>query len=152
VFPIVGTGTGGFDTLYHLTLPALTIALSMVPLQIRALRSSLIEVMGADFVTTARASGLKSSFRLRSYIWRNSLLPLITVFGVTIGWLIGSTVIVEQVFSVPGLGSLLISSISTRDYAIIQLVTLVLALLVITTNLLTDVAYVLLDPRIEFKR
>jgi peptide/nickel transport system permease protein len=148
LFPIVGAGSGGLDTLYHLTLPALTIALAMAPLQIRALRSSLIEVMNADYLLTARANGLRRRFVIWSYLWRNSLLPLITVFSVNLGWLIGGTVVVEQVFTVPGLGSLLINSIATRDYAIIQLVTAILALLIIVTNFLTDVVYVLVDPRV----
>jgi peptide/nickel transport system permease protein len=80
---------------------------------------------------------------------RNSLIPLITVLSLNVGWLIGGTVVIEQVFSIPGLGSLLISSISTRDYAIIQLVTLILAFVVIAVNLVTDLAYVALDPRIS---
>ncbi len=151
LFPIVGAGSGGFDTLYHLTLPALTIALSMAPLQVRALRSSLIEVLTADYITTARACGLGRSFVVRSYLWRNSVLPLITVFGVNLGWLIGGTVIVEQVYSIPGLGSLLINSITTRDYAIIQLVTTVLAVFIIVANLATDLAYALFDPRVTFQ-
>ena len=150
-FPIAGSGDGGLDTLYHLTLPALTIALSMAPLLVRALRSSLLEVMGSDFLTTGRASGLRGRFLLTSYMLRNSILPLITVFSINLGWLIGGTVIVEQIFSIPGIGSLLINSITTRDYSIIQLVTLLLALFVIVANLLTDLAYVFFDPRVELK-
>jgi peptide/nickel transport system permease protein len=150
-FPIAGSGSGGLDTLYHLTLPALTIAISMSPLLVRALRSSLLEVTGSDFLTTGRASGLRGRFILTSYLLRNSILPLITVFSINLGFLIGGTVIVEQVFAIPGLGSLLISSISTRDYSIIQLVTLLLALFVIIANLLTDLAYVVFDPRVELQ-
>jgi peptide/nickel transport system permease protein len=150
-FPIAGSGSGGIDTIYHLTLPALTIAISIAPLLVRALRSSLIEVMAADYVTTGRASGLRRRFLLASYMLRNSVLPLITVFSINLGWLIGGTVIVEQIFAIPGLGSLLINSITTRDYSIIQLVTLILALFVIVANLLTDLAYVLFDPRVELQ-
>jgi peptide/nickel transport system permease protein len=149
LFPVTGAGSGGLDTIWHLTLPALTIAFSIAPILVRALRSSLIEVLLADFVTTGRAAGLRGRTLLLSYVLRNSLLPLITVLGVNVGWLIGGTVIVEQVFGLPGLGSLLITSIGTRDYAIIQLVTLVLALFVIAVNLLTDLAYVALDPRVS---
>src|SRR5581483_8562030 len=145
-FPIAGEGSGGIDTIYHLTLPALTIALSMAPLLVRALRSSLIEVMAADYVTTGRAAGLKSRFLLGSYLLRNSVLPLITVLSINLGWLIGGTVIVEQIYSIPGLGSLLINSITTRDYSIIQLATLILAVFVIVANLLTDLAYAFFDP------
>jgi peptide/nickel transport system permease protein len=151
LFPIAGSGSGGLDTVYHLTLPALTIAISMSPLLVRALRSSLIEVMSSDFLTTGRASGLRGRFLLPSYMLRNSILPLITVFSINLGWLIGGTVIVEQIYAIPGLGSLLINSISTRDYSIIQLVTLVLALFVIVANLLTDLAYVFFDPRVELQ-
>jgi len=149
LFPIDGSGSGGIDTLYHLTLPALTIAISMMPLHVRALRSSLIEVLGSDYVTTARANGLRSRFIVVSYVWKNSVLPMITVFSVNLGWLIGGTVVVEQVFGIPGLGSLLVNSIVTRDYAVIQLTTLILALFIIAANLLTDLAYVILDPRVE---
>jgi peptide/nickel transport system permease protein len=151
LFPIAGSGSGGIDTIYHLTLPALTIAISMSPLLVRALRSSLIEVMGSDFLMTGRASGLRGRFLVPSYMLRNSVLPLITVFSINLGFLIGGTVIVEQIFGIPGLGSLLISSISTRDYSIIQLVTLVLALFVVVANLLTDLAYVVFDPRVDLQ-
>jgi peptide/nickel transport system permease protein len=152
LFPIAGAGSGGIDTLWHITLPALTIALSIAPILTRALRSSLIEVMRADFVITGRAAGLRPHTLFVSYVLRNSLLPLVTVLAVNVGWLIGGTVIVEQVFGLPGLGSLLITSISTRDYAIIQLVTLVLALFVIGVNLLTDLSYMALDPRVSLSR
>jgi peptide/nickel transport system permease protein len=152
LFPIVGTGSGLVGILYHLALPALTISLSMAPLQVRALRSSLIEVLSADYLTTARACGLRSRFVVWSYLWRNSLPPMITVTSVNLGWLIGSTVIVEQVFAIPGLGSLLINSISTRDYATIQLVTAFLALFIIVANLVTDLAYVISDPRVALHR
>jgi peptide/nickel transport system permease protein len=152
VFPIAGAGSGGLDTIWHLTLPALTIGLSIAPILARALRSSLIEVLQSDFVTTGRAAGLRSRTLLWSYVLRNSLVPLVTVLSVNVGWLIGGTVVVEQVFGLPGLGSLLIGSITSRDYAIIQLVTLLLALIVIAVNLITDLAYVALDPRVSLTK
>jgi len=151
LFPIAGSGSGGLDTIYHLTLPALTIALSMAALLVRALRSSLIEVIDSDFVTTGKAAGLRNRFLVQSYMLRNSVLPLITVFSINLAWLIGGTVIVEQIYAIPGLGSLLITSITTRDYSIIQLVTLILALFVIVANLLTDLAYVFFDPRVDLR-
>lgn len=152
VFPISGAGTGGLDTIWHLTLPAVTIALSIAPILVRSLRSSLIEVLGSDYVTTGRAAGLRRSTLLWSYLLRNSLLPLVTILSINVGWLIGGTVIVEQIFGLPGLGSLLITSITTRDYAIIQMVTLTLALFVIAVNLLTDLSYAVLDPRVSLQR
>jgi peptide/nickel transport system permease protein len=152
VFPISGAGTGGLDTIWHLTLPAVAIALSISPILVRSLRSSLIEVLGSDYVITGQAAGLRRSTLLWSYLLRNSLLPLVTILSINVGWLIGGTVIVEQIFGLPGLGSLLISSITTRDYAIIQIVTLILAVLVIAVNLLTDLSYAALDPRVSLQR
>ncbi len=152
LFPISGTGSGFIGTIDHLTLPALTIALSMSPLLVRALRSSLLEVLSSDYITTARAAGLRTRYLVWNYMLRNSLLPLITVLSINIGFLIGGTIIIEQIYAIPGLGSLLIGSISTRDYSIIQLITLLLAGFVLITNLLTDLAYLVLDPRIELRK
>jgi peptide/nickel transport system permease protein len=152
LFALGGAGSGGFDTLWHLTLPALTIALHISPILVRALRSSLIEVMDSEYVTTGLAMGLRPATLLVSYLLRNGLTPFISVLGLNIGWLIGGTIIIEQVFGIPGVGSLLITSILTRDYSIVQFVTLVLAFLVILVNLLTDLAYAALDPRVSFQR
>jgi peptide/nickel transport system permease protein len=152
LFPLGGIGAGGLDAVWHLTLPALTIALHISPILVRALRSSLIEVMDSDYVTTGRAMGLRQVTLLTSYLLRNGLTPFISVLGLNIGWLIGGTIIIEQVFGIPGVGSLLITSILTRDYSIVQFVTLVLAFLVILVNLLTDLAYAVLDPRVSFQQ
>jgi peptide/nickel transport system permease protein len=151
LLPLGGVGVSRLDTLWHLTLPALTIGLHISPTLVRALRSSLIEVMSSDYVTTGVAMGLRPVTRLFSYVLRNGLTPFISTLGLNIGWLIGGTIIIEQVFGVPGVGSLLITSILTRDYSIIQFVALVLACLVIVVNLLTDLTYALLDPRVSFK-
>jgi peptide/nickel transport system permease protein len=151
LLPLGGVGANRLDTLWHLTLPALTIALHISPILVRALRSSLIEVMNSDYVTTGVAMGLRPVTRLFSYLLRNGLTPFISTLGLNIGWLIGGTIIIEQVFGVPGVGSLLITSILTRDYSIIQFVALVLAVLVILVNLLTDLTYALLDPRVSFR-
>ncbi|PYM64470.1 MAG: ABC transporter permease [Candidatus Rokuibacteriota bacterium] len=151
LLPLGGVGVNRLDTLWHLTLPALTIALHISPIFVRALRSSLIEVMNSDYVTTGVAMGLRPVSLLVSYLLRNALTPFISVLGLNVGWLIGGTIIIEQVFGVPGVGSLLITSILTRDYSIIQFVALVLAVLVILVNLLTDLAYAALDPRVSFR-
>ncbi len=133
----------------HLFLPALTIALAMSPILVRSLRSSLVEVIDADFVTTGQAMGLPRGVILRSYLLRNAILPVILVLSINVAWLLGGTVIAEQVFSIPGVGSLLISSIGTRDYAIIQLIALLFAILVLIVNLVTDLLFAFLDPRIK---
>jgi peptide/nickel transport system permease protein len=152
IFPISGQGAGGLDSLWHLSLPALTIALALSPIIVRALRSSLIEVLGADYVATARAMGVARRFVVTSYLLRNSLRPVVTILTINVGVLIGGTVIIEEIFSLPGMGSLLIGSIGRRDYAIIQLATLLFALLVVLVNLLADLAYTVLDPRISLHR
>jgi peptide/nickel transport system permease protein len=152
LFPISGAGEGGLDTLRHLALPSLTIALALSPILVRTLRSSLIEVIASDYVLTGTAMGLRRSTLLVSYLLRNSLRPVVSIISVNIGYLIGGTVIAEQIFSLPGMGSLLIGSIATRDYAIIQLATLIFALLVVAVNLLADLLYSLLDPRISLAR
>lgn len=152
LFPLGGLGGGGVDAVWHLTLPALTIALHISPILVRALRSSLIEVLNSEYVTTGLAMGLRPVTLLVSYLLRNGLTPFISVLGLNVGWLIGGTIIIEQVFGIPGVGSLLITSILTRDYSIVQFVTLVLAFLVILVNLLTDLAYAALDPRVSFQQ
>jgi peptide/nickel transport system permease protein len=148
LLPLAGVGGGGLDTIRHLTLPALSIALAICPILVRTFRSSLIEVVASDYVTTGRAMGLGSMAVGTSYILRNSLRPVITVISINIGYLIGGTVIAEQIFSLPGVGSLLIGSIATRDYAVIQLATLFFALLVVAVNLIADLLYTIIDPRV----
>jgi peptide/nickel transport system permease protein len=147
VLPITGQGAGGLDTLAHLTLPALTLAIAISPILLRTLRSSIIEVLASDYVTTGRAMGLAPRFLNVSYILRNSLRPMVSVVTINFGYLIGGTVIVERIYSLAGVGSLLIGSIATRDYAVIQLATLIFALLVVAANLAGDLLYRLLDPR-----
>jgi peptide/nickel transport system permease protein len=149
LFPVSGYGDGPLDHLHHLFLPALTIALALSPVLIRNLRASLLAEMQADYVTAARARGLSERAIFRRHVFRNSLIPTITLLGVNLGWLIGGTVVVEQVFSVPGLGSLMVSSIFARDYLVVQAVTLAFACAVILTNFLVDIATVALDPRVR---
>jgi peptide/nickel transport system permease protein len=149
IFPVAGYGTTFLDHLRYLFLPAATIALGVIPLVLRAMRASLIDVLRADYMDTARAKGLPPRVVLLRHGVRNALLPAITVLGVNIGWLIGGTVIIENVFAVPGLGQLMIFSVSNRDYPTIQAVTLVFAVLVVLVNLGTDALYLVLDPRVR---
>jgi peptide/nickel transport system permease protein len=149
VFPVSGFGDGYVDHLYHLFLPALTIALGFSAVLIRSLRNSILSVMTADYVDTARAKGLPGRRIMLRHILRNALLPTVTIFGINVAFLMGSTVIIEDVFAVGGIGNLLISAILQRDYAVVQGVVLLIALFVVLINLLTDVAYALLDPRVN---
>ena len=149
-FPVGGYGETFGEHLHHLFLPSLTIALAMAPILIRSLRSSMVGNLRAQFATTARSKGLTDRRVVTGHVLRPSLISTVTVLGVNLGFLIGSTVIIETVFAIPGLGFLMVSSIQTRDYPVIQAVTLVMAILVITVNLLTDITYTLLDPRVSY--
>ncbi|HQX63135.1 MAG TPA: ABC transporter permease [Thermomicrobiales bacterium] len=150
IFPVSGYGTGFLGHLHHLFLPSLTISLTIAPILIRALRNSILEVMNQDYVKTARAKGLAEQSVMTVHVLRNALIPAVTLLGISIGGLMGGTVITEKVFALPGAGALLIDSITARDYAMLQAGTLVFACLVILVNLATDIIYSFLDPRVRF--
>jgi peptide/nickel transport system permease protein len=149
IFPVTGFGTGVTDHLWHLFLPALTIALGFSAVLIRSLRNSILTVMTADYIDTARAKGISGGRIMIRHIVRNAMLSTVTIFGINIAFLMGSTVIVEDVFAVGGIGNLLTSAILQRDYAVVQGIVLLIALSVVLVNLLTDVVYALLDPRVS---
>jgi peptide/nickel transport system permease protein len=149
LFPVAGYGEGWREHLHHLFLPALTIALSIIPILVRALRTGILEVMASDYVRTARAKGLRERAVVSTHVLRNALIPALTLLGLSVGYLLGGTVIVENVFSLPGAGKLLVDAIAARDYPLVQSTTLVFAVLVIFVNLLTDVIYTFLDPRVR---
>jgi peptide/nickel transport system permease protein len=149
IFPVSGYGVGVLGRLHHLFLPAFVIAVGMAALTIRSLRSSIVDVMKADYVDTARAKGLRKGTVLVRHILRNSLISTISVLGVHTSWVIGGTVVIESVFAVPGLGYLLVSSIAARDYPLVQGLTVTFAVLVVVINLLTDIAYAVADPRVK---
>ncbi len=149
LLPIAGYGTGLGDHLFHLIMPSAVIAFSVFPLLVRTLRIGVLEVQRQDYVRTARAKGLPGRIVLYKHVLRNALLPTITVVGLNLGALLGGTVIIESVFALPGVGYLLTSSVNNRDYPAVQGAALVLALLFVLVNLLADVTYSLVDPRIR---
>jgi peptide/nickel transport system permease protein len=150
LFPVSGYGSTFSDRLWHLFLPALVIALATSALTIRSLRSSIIAVTTADYVDTARAKGLQPHTVMRRHILRNSLISTVSVLAVHTSWIIGGTVVIESVFAVPGVGYLLVSSIFTRDYPMVQGLTVTFAVLVVLISLITDIAYAMIDPRIRY--
>ena len=149
LFPVSGFGEGFTGHLHSLFLPSLAIALALSAVLTRNLRASLLSELDSDHISTARAKGLPGRWIFTRHVFRNSLIPTITLLGVNLGWLIGGTVVVESVFSVPGLGSLLIQSIFSRDYMIVQMITLVFACATVLINFMVDVVTVALDPRIK---
>jgi peptide/nickel transport system permease protein len=150
-FPVGGYGHGFFGHLRSMFLPALTVALGLAPILIRSLRASLLEVLESDYVTTARSKGLSEKRVLRKHALRNAIISMVSVLGVNIGYLVGGTLVIEQVFALPGIGQLMINSIFQRDFPVVQAVTLVFAVMVVLVYLLTDVAHALLDPRVRFE-
>jgi peptide/nickel transport system permease protein len=150
VFPVGGYENGLRGHLVSLFLPALTVAIGTVPLLIRSLRASLLGVLESDYVTTARAKGLPERRVLIRHALRNGIMPMITVLGINLGFLIGNTVVIEKVFALPGVGAMIYDGISQRDFAVVQGVTLVLAALVVLVNIVIDVTYSLLDPRVRY--
>ena len=148
-FPVSGYGEGTFAHIHHLFLPALTISFALAPVLIRNLRASLLTQLDSDYVAAERAKGLPERAIYIGHVFRNSLIPTVNLLGVNVSWLIGGSVVIESVYSVPGLGQLMVSSIFARDYLVVQAVTLIFAVGVILVNFAVDVATVALDPRVE---
>jgi ABC-type dipeptide/oligopeptide/nickel transport system permease component len=148
VFPVSGYGEGFGSHLYHLFLPAATIALPFSTILIRTLRASTLDALSSDYVDTARIKGISRLAVLRRHVLRNAVVSLVVVFGINLAFLISGTVLIENVFTIPGAGQLLVDSVSTRDYPVVQGLTLVFATLVVLVNLLTDLVHATLDPRV----
>jgi peptide/nickel transport system permease protein len=149
-FPVGGYGSGFTGHFHSMFLPSLTVAIAISPLLIRSLRASMLHVLESEYVTTARSKGLRRRQVLRRHVLRNAIIPTITVLGINIGFLVGGTLVIENVFALPGIGSLMLTAIFNRDFPVVQGVALVFAILVVLVTLLTDVAYSLLDPRVRF--
>lgn len=147
-FPVGGYGETLGDKIYHLFLPALTLALSFAAVLMRNLRAAIIGVINAEYVDFARSKGLRSYVILFRHVLRNAMISMVTLFGLQIGTLLGGAVITETVFAVPGAGRLMIDSIYGRDYPMLQGLTIALAILVSLTFLLTDIVQAWLDPRV----
>jgi peptide/nickel transport system permease protein len=148
-FPVGGIGSTFLEDLYHLFLPALALSLSLGAILLRNLRSSLIEVLHAEFVSFATAKGLRRRVVLGRHVLRNASISMVTLLGLNIGSLVGGAVITETVFGIPGVGRLMVDSIFSRDYAVVQGLTMVLCVLVSVVFLAVDALQALLDPRIS---
>ena len=144
-FPIAGYGG-----IKHLVLPALTLGFGGAAQVARMTRSSLLEVINQDYILTAKAKGLRYGTVITKHALRNALIPIVTLLGLRIGWLIGGAVVIEIVFLRPGVGRLLVSAIYMRDFPIVQGVTLILAVTVILGNLLADILYAVVNPKVHY--
>lgn len=151
----VGADLTGTDRLVdiarHMVLPTITLALFYLALYTRLMRASMLEIYGQDFVTTARAKGLDERRVAYRHVFRNAVLPMVTMLGLQVGSLLGGSVLVETVFGWPGLGRLAFEAVFQRDHNLLLGILLVSSLLVVAINVLVDLAYARLDPRIELR-
>jgi peptide/nickel transport system permease protein len=138
------------DWALHLVLPSLTLAVIYVALIARMTRASMIEVLGEDYIRTARAKGLSNRVILIRHALRNAAIPIVTVIGIGIALLIGGVVVTESVFNIPGLGRLTVDAVLARDYPVIQAIILLFSFVYVVINLVIDIAYSSLDPRIRY--
>jgi peptide/nickel transport system permease protein len=139
------------QNLTRMVMPALTLGLGLSAVLMRQTRSSLLEVLHQDYMTTARAKGLAQKAVVLRHALKNALIPVVTVLGLQLGLLIGGAVITESIFSIPGIGRWAVDSITTRDFPVVQAVSLVMAIGVLLANLVADIAYAYIDPRIHYR-
>jgi len=145
IFPVSGR-----DGLLNLVLPSIALGTGIAAEMTRLIRSSMLEILGQDFIRTARGKGLKEAIVINKHAFRNALIPVITIMALQTSTLIGGTLITETIFAWPGTGQLLIQAVNLRDMAVVQAATFIIALFVIFSNLLADLIYRLLDPRIKY--
>ena len=150
-----GLVTGNFklvgDAIKHLILPAIAVGTISLAVIARMTRSALLDILGQDFIRTARAKGLPYSTVVRKHALRNALIPIVTIIGIQIGGLLAGAVLTETIFSLPGVGSRMVEAILNRDYPVVQGFSVVIALIFVFTNLLVDLSYAYLDPRVRLK-
>ena len=150
-----GILTGNFtlvrDALWHLILPSVAVGTISLAIVARMTRSSLLEVLGLDYIRTARAKGLVARLVITKHALRNALIPIVTIIGIQIGGLLGGAILTETIFSLPGVGSRMVDGILARDYPIVQGFSFVIAIIFVFTNLIVDVSYAYLDPRIRLE-
>ena len=133
-----------------MVLPAFSLGIALAAVVMRFVRSSLLEVLGADYIRTARAKGLREVLVIDRHALRNALIPVITVIGFQAGYLLGGTVVIEEVFALPGMGRFALAAINQRDYPVVQGVVLIIAVLFVLTNIAVDVLYAYVDPRVRY--
>ena len=133
-----------------MVLPAFSLGIALAAVVMRFVRSSLLEVLGADYIRTARAKGLRELLVIDRHALRNALIPVITVIGFQAGYLLGGTVVIEEVFALPGMGRFALAAINQRDYPVVQGVVLIIAVLFVLTNIAVDVLYAYVDPRVRY--
>ncbi|SDC09885.1 ABC transporter permease [Shouchella lonarensis] len=150
---VSSTGLSGLDEflsrIHHLVLPGITLGLAGTASYMRYMRSEMLDVLGSDYIRTARAKGLGEKTVLYKHTLRNAIIPIVTLLGIEFGTLLGGAVITEAVFNYPGLGTLFLSSVQNRDYPVLMAINLIAAVSILIGNLLADISYAAIDPRIR---
>ena len=144
--------TTGLETWRHYLLPTITLAIPMIAVLARFMRAAMLDAIGQDYVSTATSKGLTDGRIARSHIFRNALVPIISIVGLEIAGLLNGTIFVETVYSLPGVGRILIGAVEQRDYPVLQFGLIAYSLIVVTVNLIVDLLYVVADPRIRLER
>lgn len=139
------------DAFKHMVLPAIAVGTIPLALIARMTRSSMLDVLGQDYVRTARAKGLRQRSVILKHALRNALLPIVTIIGLSVGSFLGGAVLTETIFGLSGVGRILYDSITARDYGVVQSFTVVIAIFFVFLNLIVDVSYIYLDPRVKLK-
>ncbi|MGN6187517.1 MAG: ABC transporter permease [Conexibacter sp.] len=150
-FPVSGAGSGGLDRLWHLTLPAIALAITAMALVVKLTRAGMVRSLSQDYIVFALARGIPARRILPLYAVRNALIPVITAGGILLGYTLTAAVLVEVTFGLPGIGSLLVESVNTKDIPTVQGCTMVFGFLIVAVNAVTDLLYRLVDPRVGFQ-
>jgi len=151
-YEFLSLGQKIFDRMWHLVLPVFVLGIASAAGKARYMRNRLLEVLNEEYVLAARARGLRERAVILKHALRNALIPLITVLGLHLPFLLGGSILIESIFAWPGMGSLAVGGVSGRDYPLIMATTMVAAVLVVIGNLLADVTYVLVDPRVSYEK
>lgn len=148
-FPVIGLGGGGLDRLHHLVLPSIALAAASIALVMRTTRAGMIRALGQDFIDTMRSRGLRSRTIIGRYAFRHAALPVITITGLVAGYMLAGAVIIEYAFGLNGLGALLVSAVEQKDFALTQAIGLLLVVAFLLINLIVDLLYTVIDPRVR---
>jgi peptide/nickel transport system permease protein len=151
-FPVYGAGSGFADRLWHLTLPAISLALGLVAYVALITRAAVRVEMGSEHSDTARGRGLREGLVIRRHVVRNAMIPVVTVSGITVASLVAGVAVVETAYELPGIGAYLVQSVSNNDFPVVQAICLILVVVYVVVNAVVDVLYLLLDPRLRKAR
>ncbi|HNR80057.1 MAG TPA: ABC transporter permease, partial [Mesotoga infera] len=151
LFGYVSMSNNLVDNLQVMLLPSLTLGLMVSAQILRMTRTSMLDILTQDYVRTARAKGVNSRNLIMKHVLKNALIPVVTLSGIQLGYLLGGTIVIENMFALPGMGRLLLQVVNERDYPVVQGIVLFIGLLIVLLNILVDILYTVIDPRVELR-